>query len=346
MRSNKTGQFIKKYLFGNVTAKVMALAMALAVWFYAHSFSQVRPAKFDIPVKVSLTEGWSLASQAEMSVNVTMSYLRRFERDVSRAREARQIFIRCGVAPVEGGDDEQTVSVALKPSDLEAREEFGIRVLGFDTEELPIRVTREVTVSLYVRVKTSAPPPGYKLKFGEVRPEPRRVSVRGREDILKRVTEIETAELDVTSPRPMGAVVEWNNQKSVPIAQHVTVDGIEHPVKCDEKVLCRYVLEQVPKSRQFPDILINLLAPPDYPYVAELRVLKTEVTVSGPADVVEGLAAENIVLYVDVGKLQPNEVPFPQAIHANIVKTPGARGLVIKLGTETCGVKVSKKSPE
>ena len=337
------GQFIKKHLFGNMTAKVMALAMAVAVWLYAQSFSHVHPAEFEVPVVVSLPRGWSLASRTETTVNVTLTYLRRFDRAVSQAYDAQKIMIRCEAPPVEGGADEQTIGVPLKPSDLAAPKEFAIRVVKFSPEELPVTVTREASKSLLVRPEFSAPPPGYQLT--DWRTAPRMVMVRGRKAVLANVTEIRTEEIDITSPPPVKKT-EWVDEQTVPVAQYVVVDDARHAVKCDAQVKCRIILTRVAKSRSFKDQTINLLAPPDYKHLAELaRERKTTVTVSGPADVVEALKPENIVLYVDVGRLEPppEELAYTQPIQAHIVNTPGARDLAIKLGTETCAVKVSEK---
>ena len=54
---------------------------------------------------------------------------------------------------------------------------------------------------------------------------------------------------------------------------------------------------------------------------------------------------ENIVLYVDVGKLEPNELPATQRIQAHVTGVVGASSVVIKLGTTTCSVKVSERTP-
>ena len=42
MIAKKNAVTIRKLLFGNITAKLMALAMAVVLWLYAYSFSMVR----------------------------------------------------------------------------------------------------------------------------------------------------------------------------------------------------------------------------------------------------------------------------------------------------------------
>lgn len=338
---------IKKLLFGNVTAKFMALVMALALWLYAYSASRYQH-RVRLPVDIETSAGWTVGGRANLSSVVTLTYPRKFRQDVEQAIVRGRIRLRCSVAPDVEGSDTQSIPVLLIASMLQAPGTLRIGVKGFTPARLQVDLTREDTRLLPVVVRLSEPPAEYQLVYA--RPIPAKVTVHGAKDVLLRLLRaggIDTRELDITMTPPVRGT-NWQFELPARVVQEVVVDDRKHPVTCKDEIRVEILLSPVPAERTFSDVPISLLSPHGYPYVAEPREgeRKTDVLVSGPAAVVNSVKEENIILYVDLTRLEPKELPISQPVRAHIIDTPRANELLVKPAVTICNVKISAKPAE
>ena len=67
-------QTIMTILLGNMTAKLMALAMAVALWLSAFYFSYTQPPPYHVPLKVLTDQGWSVLQKGHLFVDVELKY--------------------------------------------------------------------------------------------------------------------------------------------------------------------------------------------------------------------------------------------------------------------------------
>jgi hypothetical protein len=343
------GEFIGNHLFNNFTAKVMALAMALGLWSYAYIFSYTS-ADCQIPVRVHVSEGWSVVHGENLRVMATLSYPRRFEDPFKQELDAGKAYIECNVAPEPSALDQQSVTVPLKGTPVVTSRDYSLKVMSFKPPELTIELIRETARMVRVIPRTSAPP-GYDVAYAV--PVTATVMIGGRDDIVAQLvkTGVETEVMDLAPPPPDAP--EWDIQQ-VPahIPSSVIIGDKSYPISCSDLVVCHVHLARKSVERSFTEVPIELLLPPGYPYVATpLRERTTDVQVTGPKHDVEELKKENIVLYVDVRdpKLVPQETPYTQPIYAQIVdehqRPVSVTGMIVKPAVSTCAVKISPAKP-
>ena len=342
MAPEKNGFRIRDLFFSNIVAKLMALAMALALWFYAYNFSIARKVTYTIPVKVLPVRGWSNATEEGRAVNVKLDFPQRFEREVERAYDARKIYVECRGAPEKDEGDEETLLIPLKESlHLKGVEDYGILSARFNPPAVTVRIVRHDTVPLRVLLKYTNPPEGYAVG-GETSVSPVEVKAHGRKDILRKAEVIETELVDISKRLPV-TVADWVYEDMVALKQSVTVDEVELPVTCAEKVKYRIKLALKPVHKTFSKVPINLMPSKSDFTVKLLGEKEAEVMVSGPGSVVNKLDRENIVLYVRPGNRKPNKLPYTLPIRADFVDIHGQSALSVKLKPSTMDVSIRKE---
>jgi hypothetical protein len=342
---------IVEFFAGNLSAKLMALAMAVALWFYAFHFSQVvltssNPMR--VPVNILGPNGWSVAqanSRRTDKIDIIASYPRRNEAQIEQALRDGQIAIEMVVEADEDGRDEQEKTVALTESNLRTPKGLGIRPLGFDPPELTLRLIRETTMNVRVIPVISEPPPGYEARvFSFVST----VKVRGRKDIVNTLqqTGLRTETIDIRSNPPSEKDKDWTIPSAMArIPSEVEINGETHRIwPTEESIPVRIDLTRISKAKTFTDIPIHLLVPPGFPYKATLHGEQTaDVTVQGPPDIVDAVTADTITLYAVLDKeSSPSEIPQRQPLKAHVEDLPGASELFVRPVTSDVNVKISE----
>lgn len=336
------GEFLVRHLFGNVSAKIIALVMALGLWVFAYTFSYSTDSEpRSVPVVLRTPPGWTVVAGTDMTTGVKLVYPRRLAVSVADELRAGRIHVECeAIADPSNPNDNQTVKIVLKESNLVASRDLGIKEVVFAPSELRMQIVREITRPLPVIVNKSSPPPGYEIAY---RPyvSPSRVEVRGQKDIVSRANGIETAEVYISDPPPDNAP-EWAIQPRVRLQPQVTVDGRSYPVAVEQDVQVRIVLKMKRTEKSFPGLPIRTMGRQDNPFVVSVREQTSDVKVLGPSNVVESLKPENIVLYVDVTKLTPAAVNWTQPVEARVIDVPRSDEIVVTPSVSTCAVKVSE----
>lgn len=346
MRPLRIGQMLRRCFLENVTAKVMALALALAIWLYAHNSSRVPAYDVAVPVSVTTSPGWTVVGPATRMLNVRLSYPRRFTGEFDHALRTQQTIVRCHVQPDDPGEDNQPKRIVLDSSHLVTPRGFNVQVERFKPDMLEVRLIRKAKSLIEVNVAHTAPPPGYEI-VGEWK-SPKRVNVRGRKDVISRAKFINTQEIDISQPPPEPNV-KWTVPANMGVVPFVVLDdaSTEYPVECDEQVLVQIVLRPIHKERVFKDIPIQILVPSDYPHKVEIvhpEDRNTDVHVQGPITVVNVLRREDILLFVETGP-RPGEIPWAQLVKYKI-GIPGGRFLNVEPVDKGCQVVVSERSPK
>jgi len=335
---------LKRLFFGNVVAKVMALAMAVALWVYAYNFSIVRDKTYEVPLQLVAPAGWAVVSGAPQVVEVTLDFPQRLVREVEQAQRLEEIRIVAHLTPPEEGEDRQTLSVSLRPSQhLRTPRDYGLRKVLLTPSMISVTLVREATVELPVVLQHTAPPPDFEV-VGQPTISPARVRVRGPRDIVSRADSISTEVIDISRPL---SITGWKYDDRVPLASRVLVGGIEYPVTCEETV--RYVIDVTRKAitRQFAKVPVCVTLPQGYPHAVEiLGDAVRDVEVRGPESVIGRLKAENIVLYVRPGDRQPNDLPYTVPIETHFVDIHNPGTLSAPLTPPTIDLRITRRTKE
>ena len=345
----RIGQTLRRYLLENLTAKLMALALAVAIWLYAYNSSRVAPYEVSIPVSVQTSEGWTVEGPLNKTMSVTLSYPRRFLGAFDEALRSRRIRISPRVEPDDSGEDMQTKTIVLGPAHLVSPQAFSIDVVRFEKDTLQVKLIKEAQIAIPVDVVHTPPPDGYEI-VGQIWRSPTRVRVRGRKDIVSKAQGIKTEEIDISQSPPVPNV-NWSVTRTVPVVLYVALgdDEQQHSVSCDDKVQVRIELQPIPQRKTFKDIPIRKVLSDDYSYKAEIHPddRKSDVRVIGPATVVSALEPKDIILFVQVSNLEPSPtgLPWRQAIQYKIAG-PGGHFLNVEPAKKDCRVTVTKAIPK
>jgi len=328
----------------NLTTKAMALAIALAVWFYAYNFSVVRGKTYAVPLQLIPPPGWAVVGGNTAMVEVTLDFSQRFEREVEQAYRSGQIYVESPLRPSEAGPDHQVLIVSFKwPRHLVTPRDYGIRKVEFNPPSIQAEVVRETMVELPVTLVHTPPPDDFQLA-GEPSVTPGKVRVRGRKDVLAEATEIATETVDISRPLRL-ELPGWEYEGSIALSQKVVVKGVEYPVRSADKVHYVIMLERKPAEKRFERVPVNFIAPTGYPYDVEfLEEPVRDVVVRGPGSVLAKVDQQNIVLYVRLTQAQqPRELAQPMPIYADLVDVAGESTLNVEISKSTIDVRVKRR---
>ena len=348
MAENTSGFSLRNVFLANLTTKLMALAIAVALWLYAYNQSVVRDTVYMVPVRVIAPEGWEAVDTEGRRVKVTPDFPRRFEDEMDRAYQNREIYVEVQPTPERGANLEEPQVVTLKQRNLVTGRDYGIQSVRFDPPSLAIRLVRQAEVELPVRLKLSDPPAGYEV---DGRPDitPAKIKVVGRKDILSAVTEIVTAEVDISTKHPVthgGGTYEGQ----IAIEPKVALDGKESSVSFPSGSLVNYVVRLVRKSKTqtFTGVPINLSAPFGFAYTAEISggeaKKQAAVEVTGPEEIVTALTPNKIMLYVRLDvDAKPTEAPKVLTVYADFIDVTGKGALDFKVVPPVVDVQIKPK---
>ncbi len=303
---NDIGGIIKRLFTTHWQVKLMALTLAVGVWFYGNT--RIRDdVVLRVPLNVQLPDGYELLYKSHSQAQVRFTgpqYLIQRQQE-----EARQNYIQFNLRPAEEDVDVGEMALEIDPARLNipGSELAMMNVVVVSPLEASLVVDRIASRTLPVEASLSGRPRGgYKISDYTVTPS--EVSVEGPSLALDRLESLKTISIPVWDAQeslrryvPLAAdhVLTWSEDISIPVsfrtspsqvAVHVSV-GIEYR---------QSGIEGVP---------VKLLAPVGFPYSAEISEdALVEVVVSGLPDVVEDITAEDISAYVDLSGLEDEEI--------------------------------------
>ena len=348
--ADKTSGFSFKNIFlANITTKLMALAIAVALWLYAYNQSVVRDRTFKVPVVVVAPDGWEAVDVENRSVELTLDFPQRFEEDMERAWQNREIYVEVRPTPGNPGEADEPQSITLKQSrNLVTGRDYGIQSVRFDPPSLVVQLVQQDEVDLQVNLVLSDPPAGYEVA-GRPDISPAKIKVVGRKDILSQVSSIATAQVDISTKHPVthgGGTYEGR----VDVEPRVVFDGKESPVSFPSGSSVNYVVRLVRKSqtKTFKDVPINISAPFGFPYSVEIsggeEKRRADVEVVGPEEIVTGLSANKIHLYVRLdADAKPTEAPKVLSVYADFIDVTGKGALDVKVAPANVDVQIKPK---
>lgn len=292
---------LKEVLRNNLGVKLMALAMAIALWLFATG-KYTGELSCTLPVEVSLPQGYTLLGQSATVVNVRMKGPKSSIDYVSELIGERKIFARCEVY-VKGRETEDVIeeTVVLDKKSFNLPAEVKLDMVTPKKIELTLVRREKKTLAVELQ-KRGEPMAGYTVASEFFFPA--EVQVVGPANILKDATVIKTLPIDITSLTPeQNRTFPWQ----VPLEQRVVLNKngktITAPVECDGVVNVWFDIVEELENREFEKVEIKLLQPPDFPYKVKLEQKFITLKVKGPKLVLDKLTAPEV--YVDVSNLKP-----------------------------------------
>ena len=329
---------LKRIFVHNLTTKIMALFMAVALWTYAYFFS-LQETDHDVPVVIRAPQGWSVLEQNPTRLRVRIEYPRHSSAEVKDALAANEIIAEYAVATAPANPIQPFAGVPITSSNFRLPSGAGARIASWNQEQVSFTLAKEETRSLPVKLQLAEPPPGYVMS-DQPWYDPHTVQVTGPSEALRRADCVYTDEIRIVAP-PRNAPLPEGVIDIRPYIE-VNIDGkrAKFDIGCSEKIKFRLYLAEVSRERVFDKVRIMVVEPPGYAHQVKLKQTEMRVTVRGPEKEIEAIKPEDIQLLVNVSSLEPGPTPYPQPVTCEIRGVANPAQLKVELEQPTVGVDV------
>ncbi|MCC7212160.1 MAG: hypothetical protein E3K40_01050 [Candidatus Brocadia sp.] len=308
---------MKKLFTGNIPTKLMALVMAVALWFYA-----INRHTGDLTATVSLTvtvpEGITIVEQSTGEITIHLQGPQNVIDTIDGMIKDRKISARYALK-----ESPDVIEDQLKQSIFIRREHLdlppSVKLLSVYPDKIDVVLGKLQRKKLKVVLqKKGEPAIGYSVANEFIFPG--EVEVTGPLNALKEASSINTVPIDI------GGISGEQNRTfpwRIGIDQKVTVKRgdktISVPVVCDEDVRIWLQIMEQQDTRVFGKIKIKIIGPPAYPYLIKLQDEFADVKVKGPKLLLDKLNTDDIILYIDVTSLKPPG-PYKQPVKSILPK--------------------------
>lgn|GEM_PF-4450562 len=291
----------------NWPLKLLALVLAVLVWLYANSVvtrTTTIEATLDIahPPTVEVT-----VSPERRQVSLVVSGPASVIEELSR-RSVRMVYNVAGVENLRVDRVDKVILDEQMVTELPAQ----LRVTRFRPPafELTVRPLATETFPVNPPGAVGKPAPGYEVGRTEIRGLSS-VTVTGPVLVLQHMREKRQG----VAPEPVDVTncSESIKDRRLPIQTVVHPDNatIEH-IRCDETVEAFIEIRRVNAAGVIKGVPISVLSAPDSVHEVEITSPNPiDLAVEGPAESLQGLAADKVEAFIDVRKRKPeNDLPF------------------------------------
>lgn len=334
----EVGDLLRAILLNNLGAKLMAAAMAVALWLFATG-KYTGELSCTVPIEVSFPQGYTLLNQSATEVNIRLRGPKSSIDYVSGLVGERKIITRCEVY-VEGRETEDVIedTVIFDKKSFNLPAEVKLDMITPKKVKLTLVKREKKTLAVELQ-KRGGPTPGYTIS-GEFF-FPSEVQVTGPANILKNATVIRTLPIDISNITPeQNRTFPWQ----VPLEQRVVVkkegETITAPVECEGVINVWFDIVEELESKSFEKVRIKLLEPPDYPYKVELEQKFVNFKVKGPKSILGKLSTPDV--YIDVSGLKPPG-PYKQPLICKLPPMVGLDGQLPEVHLDILVEEVAKK---
>lgn len=307
----------------NYQLKLIALAIGLAIWYYANSRLK-EEVTVNVPLHINVPDGYELVYQSHPRVQMRIigshSLIQR------RQEESRQNYLSMSV-----GLDREDFSGGLVKLEVDAG---WLNVPESELVQLDVGSLEPTTVRVYVseiveRIMPVSvnlygePRTGYEV--GAYNAMPDSVSVRGPAVALDQMSEISTEEISIWDARDnLRRMVPLQTKESIDIIGEGEVRVALSPDPPQVAVNVEIVGER--EEYTYENIPVQLLMPPDFLYDASIAEGESTVSVviEGTPQQIERIRAEDFHVYVMLGGLSKEEIapgashPYKQRVYVRL----------------------------
>jgi YbbR domain-containing protein len=317
--------------------KVVALVIAVVVWFYANTQLQ-EEVTLRIPLTVQVPQDYRLVYQSHRSIQLRLrgpQYLIQRRQDEDE-NNSLHMSARLTEEEVEEGMSE--LEVVPEWLNAPSSDMVQVNVVNIRPQIVRVRASRNISRTLPVEVELSgAPHQGYQLR--ETVAVPTEVTVTGPAFVLEEMDVIQTEEVPLWDARQ-------SFRRVVPLQLRPTVQvdaNAEVPVRLQaqpSEVAVHVAIGGQRVERAIPNIPVHVLRPRTFPYEVEIPTEDStvEVTLTGLPQELEEVSAEDVVAFVDLSRKTVGEIPPGE-------RQPSKEDVRVRLDTEA-EVKVKSITPE
>lgn len=273
--------------------KIISLILAIGLWYYALGEEGIEVTRA-IPLNIELkSEQMSILKKSAQSVNVTM---------VAPRSSLSQMTLEVITARHIIGPDVKTAgeySFRLQPGEIKLPSPY-IRVTQIAPEVVRVTLDELILKKLEIRADFSGDPAfGYKVNKEELQLDPNAIMLEGPKGELEKLDYVQTQPIDLVGRiRSFRRTVGLNHPSNVrPLGEALVDVFVPIQEEFEEKTL--------------ENVSVKILRDPDSQRLVELNPPIITFTVKGSKRLLEKLAPENTMAYLDTSRLEPGEHDLP-----------------------------------
>lgn len=305
---NAKKEIAKEFLTHQKGAKVVALVLAVIVWYAIQPTISFEQTISDVPVRILIDPGWAVLAQSVDSVDVDL----RGSRDALRNLVAEDLDL---VVDARGLPPGATQTLPLTIRNLRAP--AGVRPVFIRPAEITLNIDEEIDRELPVRVHLQGTPPdGYRVESHTT--EPDQVIVRGPRQRLEAIEYLRTMPIDLE-----GRAQSFRRRTDLAAPSRTWTarmepDRVEVDVQIEEQT-ARLFLEDVP---------VRLLATDQNERRFSVEPRQVQVEVVGRPILLETLTRDDVRAYVELPVVGAAE--WNQRVNVRVHLPPDARLVEIR----------------
>ncbi len=298
--------------------KLLALTIAFAIWFYAHSRLKEEVVLREVPVNIEVPEGYRLLYQSASSVRLHLSGPQHLMQ--KRQEEARENYLRFTVRLSSEDIPDGLVKRDVAPEWLNVPkpELLMMNVAAMHPDRIELFASPIVRRTLPVEATFSGrPPEGYEIVGHNVTPSA--VTVEGPSAVLERMESIKTLPIPVWDAREsFGEYQPLQNEHEFDLNDNIIVVSYE---VSEPQVTVNVSINVGYTQVELEDIPLKLLLPKGFPYHAEIEDPRITVLLSGLPAEVDNVTSADVTAYVDLSDLEDEDIasgttaPYKQRVH-------------------------------
>lgn len=300
---SETGSAIWAFLRRHPRERLLALFLAVIVWYAIREATSSEILIEDVPIEILRDEGLAVLDQSETSTDVRFSGSRADLRDLTR----NQVRV---IVDARGGGREGPQVVAIGPGNVAAPR--GTRPMFVRVDRVSFSLDREIEKSVPVKVDLQGtPPPGVEVE--RTISQPPVVTLRGPSSRLRDVDSVRTLPIDMEG-----------RQHSFRVRRPLVAPGSPGETRLEpDRVQVEIVLVERSVSRTVEGLEVLVLDQPGADgSAATVSPDRVSVVVQGPAEALEVMRPDDLQAFVDV---RPTKAGEPQDLPVRVFTTAPLR---------------------
>lgn len=296
-------------LIHNYKLKGMALLLAVLSWGIVKQITNNDKAIENVPVQISLPEGWAIRNKSTTEVQVTF----RGTREDLLLLDERTVQV---LVDLRESEFEQEKTIRILPRQV-AYTGSSARIIDIQPDTLVVRLGKEGQKQLPVVVNRFGEPPEG-LKVEAIETSPKIVTLYGAQDLLEQITSLQTA------PLPLSDKIQTFEQRLEVIPPNEEWVGRIDPHRIRVKV----TLAGLTEERRFEDVPLLLYHPATSASLGtRLAEPKTvDVFLKGSPQLLDTLDISSIKAFVSASEAP--DAPVDKSV--NVLVPPGLEVLGVQ----------------
>lgn len=310
---------VREAVLHNKGKKIVALFLALVTWYAIQAAISFETVISDVPLVVEADPGWAVLDRSARTVDI----LFRGPQEEIRYLDGEQVKVELDIRgkTFEG-------SAVFKVTARNVKAPGTVRPVLIRPDEITLKLDREMEKQVPVKADLQGvPPEGYEVEKWVAAPAS--VTVHGPRQRLDEIDAVRTRPIDL----------EGRSRSFKKLKVPVTPPGEAWVARiAPSNVMVEITIVERSATKDVGPLAVDVLVPPGPRLKVQVRPEDVTVTVRGRAELLKGLAGDDVRAYVDCGDLEagssydlPVRVQLPSGVGAVGIEPPTVKVTIEEL---------------